>query len=163
MDDSSVQFHIESRFSDLRTWILVHGIYSFACFVVIFRSVHTRELIGMILFFYALLSEVVRFMFHRADKMQGKGVQFIQYNEPPCGGVFGRGGASSSFVFFYLYMLVVGGKLLSMWQTCSTTTRADHVTLDEITVLALIVCSLCFSLSLWIAEMSRQMSEPLVI
>lgn len=159
MDDFNVQRHIESRFSDLRTWIIVHGVYTVLSIIVLARvSSRTRDLIGMILLFYALLSEMVRLMFHRADKVQNRGAQFVQYNQPPCGGMFGNGGARSSFIFFYIYMLAIGVKLFSMWQYCNG--RSEPLQADGLTVSIFISAACCFFTSLWIAEVARQMSDP---
>lgn len=159
MEDHAVQNQMENRFSDLRTWLAVHGGFTFVLFIALGRMTRTRDVLGVMLLFFAMISQVVLLTFHMASNAEVRGgSRYAQYSEPACGGTFGRGGSRSSFVFFYAYMLLAGGKLFSLWQYCAG--KADRLVGDAWTVFVLLFAAVFLLISLWIAESARRASQP---
>jgi len=161
MDDFNTHRDVESRFAEVRTWLVVHGAFAIASVLILTKVSRTREILGMILLFFTLLAEVVRLMYHRADKAYNRVAAFFESSKPPCAGVFGTRGVTSSFIFFYLYLLMYGAKIFSMWASCGL--HGEQLQGDGWTIVIFAVASLFWLVAVFQAEMARQMVDSPVI
>ena len=57
---------VESRFAELRNWIMVHGAFSIALLLMIRTSMRPHEILTATIILFAVLSALAYVLFHRA-------------------------------------------------------------------------------------------------
>jgi len=155
--DSTMVNDVTEKFTQLRTFLLMHGAFTLALLVILGRVSRTQELLGFALFVFTLVTLVVLWAYHRADKAVavsgGDAHSLFRQTEPPCAGTCGRGGAVSSFLAFVPYAMLLGGKLFALWSVCSP--RGERLQADGWTVVVVLIATLALLFALWFAELAR--------
>ena len=155
--DNKTVNDVAEKFTQLRTFLLMHAAFTFALLVILGRVSRTQELLGFALFVFGLITLVVLWSYHRADKAVGmaggEAASLFKQTDPPCGGVLGRGGAVSSFAAFVPYAALIGGKLLSLWSVC--TPHGERLEADGWTVTLVLFSTTSFLFAIFFAELAR--------
>lgn len=152
---------VRSRYDELKLWLIVTTVFTVCSFLVLVNVDEPLNLIGFILLVHLLLSLPVFYSFHRCAVLeavrkshgQEGGGAPSSYSEP-CGGVFGQGGASSSFLAYATAFAIATYRFGLLYTTCAFS--KFKVALEGWALFHLFMAAVFMLLSVFLIELAKR-------
>lgn len=152
---------VRSRYDELRLWLVVSTAFAVSSFVMLLNMDKPLDMAGFVLAVHLLMALPVLYTFHRCSVLEEVRRALGQEtrcggsaHEPPCGGLFGTGSATSAFIAYFAAFSLSVYRLALLYTTCSFSKFRFH--LQGFAVFQLVFAALLMAVSVFLVELAKR-------